>query len=198
MIEFPTSTTLDALVRCRQVVMTRTNDVLNGSAQAPAQDGEAVHSLIGLLMTSLEELKVAEEELREQNAALAEVRAASEQRTHHYRQLFMHIPAPALVTDMFATIIESNHAAEHLLRRDSDRLERKPLATLLDPKSRGDFRTRLNLLVTSEECRRLSLTLNRYGDTPVDVDAVVSIVPDIGHMRSNALFWLFTPRAIGG
>ena len=193
MIEFPTSTTLDALVRCRQVVMTRTNDVLNASAsEAPRQEGDAVHSLTGLLMTSLEELKVAEEELREQNAALSEIRLAGEQRTQHYRQLFMHIPAPALVTDMFATIIESNHAAEHLLRRDCERLERKPLAALLHPSSRSDFRTRLNRLVTSDECRRLSLTINRYGDTPVEVDATVSIVPDIGPTRCSALFWLFT------
>lgn len=151
-----------------------------------------MHSLTGLLMTSLEELKVAEEELREQNAALIEIRQVGEQRTQHYRQLFMHIPAPALVTDMFATIIESNHAAEHLLRRDCERLERKPLAALLHPSSRGDFRTHLNRLVASEESRRLTLTINRYGDTPVDVDAAVSIVPDIGPTRCSALFWLFS------
>lgn len=193
MIEFPTSTTVDALVRCRQVVMTRTNDVLNARAShvAPRED-HAVQSLTGLLMMSLEELKVAEEELREQNTALCEIRAAEEQRAHHYRQLFMHIPAPALVTDMFATILESNHAAEHLLRRDSNRLERKPLAALLDPKSRADFRTRLNRLVSSEGSRRLTLTLNRYGDTAVDVEATVSIVPELGPMRCSALIWLFS------
>ena len=199
MIEFPTSTTLDALVRCRQVVLTRTNDVLNGiGSRSSCEDSETVQALTGLLMTSLEELKVAEEELREQNAALMEIRAANDQRAHHYRQLFLHLPAPALVTDMFASVIEANHAAEHLLRRESDRLERKPLATLLDPKSRADFRTRLNRLVTCEDSRRLTLTLNRYGDTPIDVDAVVSIVPDLGQMRSSALFWLFTPSQSGG
>ena len=194
MIEFPTSTTLEALVRCRQVVMTRTNDVLSGTASQVSQESDAVHSLTGLLMMSLEGLKVAEEELREQNAALTQVRVAGEQRTQHYRQLFMHIPAPALVTDMFATIVESNHAAEHLLRRDAEHLERKPLAALLHPSSRTDFKTRLNRLVTSEECRRLTLTINRHGDTPVDVDATVAIVPDIGPTRCSALFWLLTTR----
>ncbi len=196
MIEFPTSTTLDALIRCRQMVMTRANEVLNGSAtQVPRDEADAVHSLAGLLMMSLEELKVAEEELREQNAALSKIRAAAEQRTHRYQQLFMHIPAPALVTDMVATILESNHAAERLLRRDAERLERKPLAALLHPSSRAEFRTRLNRLIMSEESRRVTLTINRYGDTPVDVDATVSIVPDVGPTRCSALFWLFSSQS---
>jgi PAS domain S-box-containing protein len=195
-IEFPTSTTLDALVRCRQVVMARTNDVLtNRVAEVPPQDGDAVHSLTALLMTSLEELKVAEEELREQNAALSEIRAAGERRAHHYRQLFLHIPAPALVTDSFATILETNHAAEHLLRRDADHLQRKPFAALLPPSSRADFRTRLNRLVSCEESRHLALTVNRHGDTPIDVDATVSIVPDLEPARSTTLFWLLAVRS---
>jgi nitrogen-specific signal transduction histidine kinase len=96
---------------------------------------------------------------------------------------------------MFATILESNHAAEHLLRRDSDRLVRKPLAELLEPNSRAEFRTRLNRLVSSEESKRVTLTLNRYGDTPVDVDATVSIVPELGPTRCSALFWLFSTRS---
>jgi PAS domain S-box-containing protein len=193
MIELQSSTTLDALVRCRQVVMTRTNDVLTTATPETArQDGDTVQALTGLLMTSLEELKVAEEELREQNNVLAELRAAGDMQVHHYRQLFRHIPAPALVTDTYATILEANHAAEHLLRRDAGHLERKPLAVLLHPKSRGDFRARLSRLVTSEDSRHVCLTINRYGDTPVDVEATVSIVPDLGATRSTALFWLFT------
>jgi PAS domain S-box-containing protein len=194
-IEVQTSTTLDALVRCRQVVMTRANDILTGTpAPAPREDGEAVQTMTALLMTSLEELKVAEEELREQNAALSEIRAAGDQRAHHYRQLFMHIPAPALVTDTQATIIEVNQAAEHLLRREGQYLERKPLAALLHPTSRPDFRTRLSRLVSCEESRHVCLTLNRHGDTPIDVDATVALVPDIDPARSLALFWLFSAR----
>jgi PAS domain S-box-containing protein len=192
-VELSPSTTLEALVRCRQTVMTRTNDVLTtASRQADRQDGDPLQELTGLLMASLESLKVAEEELRGQSTALSELRVAGDQRVHHYRQLFMHIPAPALVTDTFATILESNHAAEHLLRRDAEQLDRKSLAALLHPKSRGDFRARLNRLVASEESRHVCLTLNRHGDTPVDVEATVSIVPDIGPTRSTALFWLFT------
>lgn len=194
MIDLQTSTTLDALVRCRQVVMTRTNDVLTTTnpLETGRQDGDAVQALTGLLMTSLEELKVAEEELREQNNTLVELRAAGDLQVHHYRQLFRHIPAPALVTDMYATILESNYAAEHLLRREASHLERKPLAALLHPKSRAEFRSRLNRLVTSEDSRHVCLTVNRHGDTPVDVEARVSIVPDLGATRSTALFWLFT------
>jgi PAS domain S-box-containing protein len=195
MMEAQTNATLDAIVRCRQVVMTRTNDVLTRKPLLPARhDGESVQALTGLLMTSIEALKVAEEELRKQNASLTEVRAAGEQRAHHYRQLFMHIPAPAIVTDAYATILESNHATEHLLRREGSYLERKPLAALLHPASRSEFRTRLSRLVSSEESRKCVLTFNRRGDTPVDVDATVSFVPDIGSTGSSGLFWLFAVR----
>jgi PAS domain S-box-containing protein len=128
---------------------------------------------------------------------LTELRAAGDERVHHYRQLFSHLPLPALVTDTFATILEANRAAAQLLRREADHLERKPLAALLHPRSRGDFRTRLARLVTSDESRQLSLTLNRHGDTPVDADAMVSIVPDVGPTRSSALLWLFTVRPAG-
>jgi PAS domain S-box-containing protein len=195
MMEAQTSTTLDALVRCRQVVLTRTNDVLTRKPLASArQDSESVQALTGLLMTTLEALKVAEEELRVQNASLAELRAAGEQRAHHYRQIFLHIPAPAIVTDVYATILESNHAADQLLRQEASHLERKPLASLLNPASRPDFRTRLDRLVSSEESRQCVLTFNRRGDTPIDVDATVAFVPDMGPTRSAALFWLLTVR----
>ena len=193
MIELQPDATLDALVRCRQVVMTRANDILTGTlSQVSRQESEATHTLTALLMTSLEGLKAAEEELRKQNAALTEMRIAGEHRTHHYRQLFIHIPAPALVTDTQATILESNHAAEHLLRVEGEYLTRKPLAALLHPSSRADFRTRLNRLLSCEDSRQVSLTLNRRGDTPVDVESTVALVPDIEPTRSIALFWLFT------
>ena len=192
MIEFQTGTTLDALARCRQVILMRTNDVLTAPLRPEHRDGERVEALTGLLMTTLEELKVAEEELRGQNAMLSELRQLGDQRAMYYRQLFMHIPAPSLVTDMHATILESNQAAEQLLRRDRDHLERKPLAALLHPSSRQDFRTYLSRLVASEECRRLTLTFNRHGDTPIGAEATVAIVPNIGPTRAAALFWLFT------
>src|SRR5262245_38712983 len=132
--------------------MTRTNDVLTGtSAPNARQAGDPVQALTGLLMTSLEELKVAEEQLREQNTTLSEMRAAGDQQVQHHRQLCMHIPAPALGTDAYGTILECNHAAEHLLRRDAGHLERKPLAALIHPNSRSDFRARLNRLVASED-----------------------------------------------
>jgi PAS domain S-box-containing protein len=192
-IEFQTGTTLDALARCRQLVLTRTNDVLTAvPSRTERRDGETVEALTGLLMTTLEELKVAEEELREQNMMLGELRQSGDQRAMYYRHLFMHIPAPSLVTDMHATILESNQATEQLLRRDRDHLERKPLAALLHPSSRQDFRTYLSRLVASEECRRLTLTFNRHGDTPIDAEATVAIVPNIGPTRAAALFWLFT------
>src|SRR6185437_4674764 len=61
-----------------------------------------------LLMASLEELKVAEEELRMQNAQLADGRAREDRELHHYRQLFTYSPAAALLTDRRGAILEAN------------------------------------------------------------------------------------------
>ena len=51
MIELQPDATLNALVRCRQVVMTRANDILTGTlSQVSRQESEATHTLTALLM----------------------------------------------------------------------------------------------------------------------------------------------------
>jgi PAS domain-containing protein len=82
-------------------------------------------------MISLEELKVAEEELRVQNATLETQRVSINDKVRHYRQLFMYSPAPTFVTDVYGTIQEGNLAAAKLFRREAPHLEGKPLVTLL-------------------------------------------------------------------
>src|SRR5579885_2421493 len=86
-----TASTIDALALGRQTMLVRANEIL-GAGDGDARRDEAVPALAGLLMSSLEELKVAEEELREQNAALTERRAMDERRTQYYRQMFQYIP----------------------------------------------------------------------------------------------------------
>src|SRR3954463_83517 len=71
LLETEVSPTLGALVRCRQTVLTRANELLDATTDVPFSERfDALPAITGLLMTSLEELKVAEEELREQNTAL--------------------------------------------------------------------------------------------------------------------------------
>ena len=79
--------TLEALVHCRRSVLQRATTLLEGPADIPfVERFDAIPSLSALLTTSLEELKVAEEELRVQNSVLEAQRATVDDRVRHYRQ----------------------------------------------------------------------------------------------------------------
>jgi PAS domain-containing protein len=184
--------TLEALVHCRRTVLQRATALMDGPADIPfVERFDAIPSLSALLTTSLEELKVAEEELREQNEKLLAQRAATEEHTRYYRLLFQCVPAPAFVTDFYGTIQESNLAAAKLFRREADHLERKPLAALLSPDRREPFRRQLTLIANMEDgVRDWPLLMQRVGDVPILVHAAVTVVPGVGATKSGLLYWL--------
>lgn len=184
--------TLEALVLCRRTVLQRARALMDGPAEVPLVERfDAIPSLSALLTTSLEALKVAEEELREQNEKLRAQRAAMEERTRYYRLLFQHAPAPAFVTDFYGTIQESNLAAAQLFRREANQLERKPLAALLLPDRRESFRRQLTLIASAVDgVRDWPLLMQRVGDLPITVHAAVTVVPNVGATKSGLLYWM--------
>lgn len=184
--------TLEALVHCRRTVLQRATALMDGPTDVPFLERfDAIPSLSALLTTSLEELKVAEEELREQNEKLLAQRAATEEQTRYYRLLFQHAPAPAFVTDFYGTIQESNLAAARLFRRQANHLERKPLAALVSPDRRESFRRQLPLIAsTVDGVRDWPLLMQRVGDVPVLVHAEVTVVPNVGATKSGLLYWM--------
>jgi len=192
MITLDGNDTLEALVRCRRTVLQRATTLIDAPSDIPfVERFDAIPSLSALLTTTLEELKVAEEELRDQNERLIAQRAASEEHTRHYRQLFLHAPIPAIVTDFYGTIQESNLAAAKLFRREANHLARKPLAALLPPDRREVFRRQLGLVTnTLDGVRDWTLVMQRVGDMPVTVHAAVEVVPDVGATRSGLLYWM--------
>jgi PAS domain S-box-containing protein len=189
--------TLEALMRCRHMVLKRATTLMEEPADVPfAERLDAIPNLSALLSTSLEELKVAEEELRDQNEKLIAQRTATEEHTRYYRQLFLHSPAPAFVTDFYGTIQESNLAAARLFRREAIHLDRKPLAALLPPERREAFRRQLTLISqTVEGVSDWALVMQRVGDVPVMVHAAVEVVPNVGATKSGLLYWLLHVRA---
>jgi PAS domain S-box-containing protein len=189
--------TLEALVHCRRTVLQRATALMDGPADIPfVERFDAIPSLSALLTTSLEELKVAEEELREQNEKLLAQRAATEEHTRYYRLLFQHAPAPAFVTDVYGTIQESNLAAARLFRREANHLERKPLAALLSPDRRDSFRKQLTLIAsTVDGVRDWPLRMQRVGDVPILVHAAVTLVPGVGATKSGLLHWMLSVPA---
>src|SRR5262249_31034035 len=63
------------------------------------------------LLTTLEEHRVAEEELRTQNEELVQTREAAETQRQRYQELFEFAPDAYLVTDAEGMIQEANRAA---------------------------------------------------------------------------------------
>jgi PAS domain S-box-containing protein len=99
------------------------------------------------LDASVEVLRVAEEELRQQNDELQESRLAVEAERHRYRDLFDFAPDGYVVTDLTGVIREANRAAGELLGLPAHVLSGKPLANFVPMEDRSSFRGGLNRLL---------------------------------------------------
>jgi PAS domain S-box-containing protein len=184
---------IEALARYRYTIIRHAKALVGDVAVQDQASGEA-RSVLALLAASLEELKVAEQELRIQNATLTAQREQIDERTRHYRELFLQSPAPALVTDIFGTIFEANHAAGRLFRRAPDHLARKPIAAMVPTESRELFRRQFSHFTPSESPRQWHFKVNRVGDVPLDVYATMQFVAGLGPTSSGVLLWMFAPR----
>ena len=195
--ELDAADTLSALTYCRRMVLQRASTLLDQPAEAPVVDqSQALTNVSGLLMTSLEELKVAEEELREQSDRLVKHQEAMDEAVRHYRQIFQCAPLPVILTDRYGSIHDVNIAATQLLRRDAHHLHHKPLAALVTTPSRDRFRVQLSMMMADDRQREWRLELRRNGELPIEVCATVGFVPDVGPSRSGLLCWMVHPRVV--
>src|SRR5215472_15766104 len=120
------------LVQHRQLLLKHTADILRADPLVAKLDSEEREArLSAILVSSLEELKVAEEELVERTEALARMRDELEQRIQSARQPFDLAPVCLLVTDTHGTIIEANHACESMMKRETSALERQPITRFI-------------------------------------------------------------------
>jgi PAS domain S-box-containing protein len=92
------------------------------------------------LALTVEQLTVAEEELRAQNDELERGRALLNSEHARYRELFEHAPVPYVVTDKHGAVTDANHAALDFLHCRFDRLRGKPLVVFVHEVSRRRFR----------------------------------------------------------
>ncbi len=110
----------------------------------PASVFDQVSSALG---DSMEELRVAEEELRRQSDELLDWREAVEAERHRYRELFEFVPDAYLVTDPCGLIREANQSAGELLGVPAHFLRGKPLANFLPMEDRSAFRGGIHKLL---------------------------------------------------
>ena len=174
----------------RQVLLKHTADLLcrDSLGTRPPVDREA--KLSAILVSSLEELKVAEEELLERTEALAYERDQQERRVRMTRDLFELAPACLLVTDCYGTILDVNRACRQLLlRRDLPSLERQPLARFIRPEDRRGFRDGLTRLVETDGVNDWRLQLVPPTDAPLTITAAVQVSRNGDSPSGIRLFW---------
>ncbi|HEX4469068.1 MAG TPA: PAS domain-containing protein [Gemmatimonadaceae bacterium] len=174
----------------RQLLLKHTADILrNDTLPATSASEEREGRLSAILVSSLEQLKVAEEELVERTEALAKMRDELEERIYGIRQLFDLAPVCLLVTDTYGSIVETNLACAQLLRRDCSELHRQPIARFIAPDERRGFRESLARVVAAEGVSDWRFLLNRPTDTALRVSAAVSMLKNAGIKIGARLLW---------
>jgi PAS domain S-box-containing protein len=124
-------------------------DLQDQVAAVPARAGEVVSEALEDLGTVLKELHVADEELREQNEALAQTRLEAEAAWQRYQELFDLAPDGYLVTDTAGVIQEANRAAAAMFDLPPQHLVGKPFIIFVVAEAHKAFCTQLNSLPQS-------------------------------------------------
>ena len=112
-------------------------------ARLAAVEDPAVAELLEAMQTTIEELRVAEEELTRQNEELAVLQLSLADEARRYRGLFELAPVAFVTTNRDTTILEANDAAAELLGVSRRFLIGKPLPLYLDEPARRELRSRV-------------------------------------------------------
>ena len=185
--------TIERLVEQRQAVVGRAVRVLDVEREIPIEaEPERLRETVALLTVSLEELKVAEEELVQQNEELSLTREAVESSSRYFRRLFDAAPLPYLVTDVCGMIRHANHAAAVLFKRPAELLEGKPLLSFVPLDRRGTFREAINRLQLVDGAHDWRVTLLRHGDGPVPVTIDVTLARS-RQPGEDMICWILRP-----
>lgn len=139
--------------------------------------------------TTLEELRVAEEEMRVQNDMLADAQETSQEWRLHYQDLFDAAPDAYVVTDLLGVISEANLSAQSLLGLSLRFLVGKPLAGFVPVGDRQEFRRLLLDIARDSSGREHELTLQPRKQAPVIVSATVTLIERMGGSPTG-LRWL--------
>jgi len=180
---------ISTLAQQRQVLLKHTAELLCGDSLGILHRAEREAKLSAILLSSLEHLKVAEEELLERTEALADQRDDQEQSLRMIRQLFELAPACLLVTDCYGNILDANRACQMLLKRNLSSLDRQPLARFIPADDRRSFRDGLTRLVVAESVSDWPLQLVPPTDAPLTVSAAVQVGRNGDSPSGVRLFW---------
>ncbi len=141
------------------------------------------------LMTTLDELHVVEEELRQRNQELDQARRALAAEKRRYEGLFCFAPDGYLVTDLGGIIKEANQAAGDLIGVRPDFLTGRPLAAYVCQADKKAFRDHLDRLPEIGHVGGWQLCLEPRQGGLIPVLATVSVMPPDAE-EPDELYWI--------
>jgi PAS domain S-box-containing protein len=142
------------------------------------------------LLAALQDLSVAEEELRAQHEAIVETQSELEIQRSRYRTLFEGAPDPYIVTDEHGIIEEANAAVARLLGVTTAHIIRRSLDSFIDPQTRRELGARLMDLPNEERLDKRALHLKAHDGRVVQVDATLSVFESPGGDRRRSFCWV--------
>ena len=147
-----------------------------------------------LLDASLEELRVAEEELRAQINELEQARLTIDVQRQRYEDLFDAAPEAYLVTDRHGILREVNGAAAQELNLPREHLAGKPLLHFVARSSCNPFRAFVSKVAASDVAEHAELTFRPRGGGRAPFRAAVSARGQRGLGRALvAIRWILRP-----
>jgi PAS domain S-box-containing protein len=141
------------------------------------------------LLSSLEALRVSEEEQRVQNEELSVAQARVAEERQRYQDLFEFAPDGYLVTDPNGLILSANLAAAEMIRVSRERLVGKPLVLYIEKEGRKSFYNLLEQLSRGQAVRDWEISVHPRGGDPFQVVLIVAADRD-DRNRLVSLRWL--------
>lgn len=123
------------------------------SGGGEALDKGAALAAAGELISALEEMRVAQEELHSQRDELADAAVRAESERRRYAELFACAPVALICSDANGVITEANRCAQKLTARERDSLIDKPIIVCVRESSRAEFRGHLSVAAASGDRR---------------------------------------------
>jgi PAS domain S-box-containing protein len=128
------------------------------------------------LLAAIQDLSVAEEELRAQHDSIVETQRELDVQRRRYRTLFEGVPDPYIVTDEHGIIEEANDAIARLLGVTTAHIMRRSLDSFIDPQTRRELATRLADMPTRGRLEKRTIHVKAPDGKLIQVEATVSVL----------------------
>jgi PAS domain S-box-containing protein len=128
------------------------------------------------LLAAIQDLSVAEEELRAQHEAIVETQRELDMQRRRYRTLFEGAPDPYVVTDEHGIIEEANDALARLLGVTTANIIRRSLDSFIDPHTRRELTVRIDDLPSRGRLDKRALHVKAPDGRVIQVEATLSVL----------------------